>query len=262
MEKQNQRDNKNHSHLIVYFLSGLVLYKQSLFILILKIYFKVNIKDWRRYQREMKIRTDSKSIALLAIFSSLVIALEIFPIVGLTDLYTPVPNFTIDWTGIPIVIVFFGLGIFYSFFAVGVMFITIGYRNFQGAVFKGLAELFTLIGLIVAKFAMRNRNLDWKWSGVIYLAFAASFRGIGMLLGNTLLFQVFFTSSPDAAFALSIIYVPWNIIQAAINVIGGLFLYRLIPETLKIQAGLGKYSYTETEKFEDILSEEVDDEPR
>ncbi|GAH02010.1 unnamed protein product, partial [marine sediment metagenome] len=39
----------------------------------------------------MKIRTDSKSIALLAVFTSLVIALEIFPIPGLTDFYTPVP---------------------------------------------------------------------------------------------------------------------------------------------------------------------------
>ncbi|TFG34754.1 hypothetical protein EU527_01495 [Candidatus Thorarchaeota archaeon] len=207
----------------------------------------------------MKIRSDSKSIALLAIFTSLVISLEIFPIVGITDFYAPVPNFTIDWTGIPIIIIFLGLGIIYSFFAIGVMCITIGYRNFQGAIFKGLAELFTLIGLIVAKFVTRNRDLDWKSSTIIYLLFTASFRGMGMLLGNTLLFQVFFTSSPDAAFALSTIYVPWNIVQAIINVIGGIFLYKMIPESLKIQAGLGRYGETETQKFENLSSDDIED---
>ncbi|TFG34681.1 hypothetical protein EU527_02415 [Candidatus Thorarchaeota archaeon] len=211
----------------------------------------------------MKIRSDSKSIALLAIFTSLVISLEIFPIAGITDFYTPIPYFTIDWTGIPIFLIFLGLGILYSFFAIGIMWIFIAYRNFQGAAFKGLAESFTLLGFIIAKLVIRNKELDWKRSAVIYLLFAASFRSIGMLFGNTLLFQIFSTSSLNAAFSLSTIYVPWNIIQAIINVIIGLFLYNLIPESLKIQAGLGKYGDRETQQFEDLASEEskdIDDE--
>ena len=205
----------------------------------------------------MKIRTDSKSIALLAVFTSLVIALEIFPILGVTDFYTPVPNFTIDWTGIPIMIIFIGLGTVFSFFTVGIMWVFIAYRNFQGAAFKGLAESFTLLGLIVAKLILRNRDLDWKKSAVIYFAFACLFRGVGMLFGNVVLFNLFWGSSFDAAFALSTIYVPWNIIQAAINVVGGLFLYQLIPESLRIQAGLGNLKSGETPEYEEISEDEL-----
>jgi len=202
----------------------------------------------------MKIRTDSKSIALLAVFTSLVIALEIFPIPGVTDFYTPIPNFTIDWTGIPIMIIFIGLGTVFSFFTIGVMWVFIAYRNFQGAAFKGLAETFTLMGLIVAKLILRNRNLDWKKSAVVYLTFACLFRGIGMLFGNVVLFNLFWTTSYDAAFALSTIYVPWNIIQAAINVVVGLFLYQLIPESLRVQAGMGD---AESGEYEEISEDEL-----
>ena len=205
----------------------------------------------------MNIRTDSKSIALLAVFTSLVIALEIFPIPGLTDFYTPVPNFTIDWTGIPIMIVFLGLGGVFSFFTVGVMWIFIAYRNFPGAAFKGLAETFTLLGLIAAKLVLRNRNLDWKKSAVVYFVFACLFRGVGMLFGNVILFNLFWGTPYDAAFVLSTIYVPWNIIQAAINVVGGIFLYQLIPENLRIQAGLGITKSEETTVYEEISEDDL-----
>ncbi|MGY5872479.1 MAG: hypothetical protein RTV72_09555 [Candidatus Thorarchaeota archaeon] len=202
----------------------------------------------------MSIRTDSKSIALLAIFSSLVIALEIFPIPGITDLYTPVPRFTIDWTGIPIMIVFLGLGVVFSFFTMGIMWIFIAYRNFQGAAFKGLAETFTLLGLVVANLVLRKRDLDWKRSAIVYLIFGCLFRGLGMLFGNVLLFNLFWGTAFDDGFVLSAIYVPWNIIQAAINVIGGLFLYQLIPESLRMQAGFGKFR---TAKYEEISDDEL-----
>ena len=205
----------------------------------------------------MNIRTDSKSIALLAVFTSLVIALEIFPIPGLTDFYTPVPNFTIDWTGIPIMIVFLGLGGVFSLFTVSVMWIFIAYRNFPGAAFKGLAESFTLLGLIVAKLVLRNRNLGWKKSAVVYFVFACLFRGVGMLFGNVVLFNLFYGAPYDAAFALSTIYVPWNIIQAAINVVGGIFLYQLIPENLRIQAGLGITKSEETTVYEEISEDDL-----
>jgi len=204
----------------------------------------------------MKIRTDSKSIALLAVFSSLVIILEIFPIPGITDLYTPALNFTIDWTGIPIMIVFLGLGMTFSLFTVVIMWIFIAYRNFQGAAFKGIAESFTLLGLIVAKLILRNRDLGWKKNAVVYLLFACVFRGLGMLLGNVFLFNFFWSMPYEAGFALSTIYVPWNIIQAAVNVIGGIILYQLIPENIRMQAGLGKHRTGEV-KYEELSEDEL-----
>lgn len=207
---------------------------------------------------KMNIRTDSKSIALLAVFTSLVIALEIFPIVGLTDIYTPVPNFTIDWTGIPIMIVFLGLGVVFSFFTVGVMWIFIAYRNFQGAAFKGLAEILTVLGLVVAKYVLRNRDVSWKWTALIYLIFGCLFRGVGMLFGNTILFQFFFHMPVEAAFSLSAIYVPWNVIQATINVFVGMLLYQLIPKDLKMEAGFGIFRINRTEKYEEISTEEIE----
>ncbi len=206
----------------------------------------------------MKVRTDSKSIALLAIFTSIIIALEIFPIVGLTDFYTPIPNFTIDWTGIPILIIFLGLGMMFSVLAVGVMWVFIAYRNFSGAAFKLLAEMFTLLGLIIAKLAMRNRKVSWKWRLVVYLVSACIFRSIGMYFGNIFLFSIFGYMPVDIAISVSVIYMPWNVLQAAINVIGGTLLYQMIPESLAIQAGLGKYRFGSEDKYEEISEEELE----
>ena len=126
----------------------------------------------------MNIRTDAKSISLLAVFSSIIMALEVFPIPGVTDLYTPAPSFTIDWTGIPIVIIFFGLGTIYSFFSIVVMFIAIVYRNFQGAFFKGAAESITLLGLIIAKLIIKDKKINRRSSIVVYIIFGALFSNI------------------------------------------------------------------------------------
>jgi len=206
----------------------------------------------------LEIRTDSKSVALFAIFTSIIIALEIFPIPGLTDFYTPVPGFTIDWTGIPIMIIFQGLGMAYSFLSVGVMWVFIGYRNFNGAAFKGLSEILTLLGLIVAKLLMRNRDIDWKWTAGVYLISASAFRAIGMYFRNIILLTFFGYMSFETAIVASIAYIPWNILQAIINVLGGIILYRMIPESLAIQAGLGKYRSTKFDKYEEISEEELE----
>ena len=206
----------------------------------------------------MNIRSDSKSIAILAIFTSLVIALEVFPIVGVTDLYTPVPNFTIDWTGIPIMIVFLGLGVVFSFFTIGVMWVFIAYRNFQGAAFKGLAEFFTIVGVVIARLLMRNRKVDWKQATLVYILFGCVSRGLGMLFGNTILLQFFYGLPVEAAYSLSLIYVPWNILQALINIIGGIILYNLIPESIRIQAGLDIYRASTIHKYEEISSIEIE----
>ncbi len=206
----------------------------------------------------MKLRTDSKSIALLAIFTSIIIALEIFPIIGLTDFYTPVPNFTIDWTGIPIMIIFLGLGITFSTISIGVMWVSIAYRNFNGAAFKFLAELLTLLGLVVAKLIIRDRELDWKLRTGIYLVSACVFRSIGMYFGNIFLFTLFGYMPIDIAIGFSVIYIPWNVLQAAINVIGGTLLYQMIPENLAMQAGLGKYRTISEHKYEEISADELE----
>ncbi|MHA1401610.1 MAG: hypothetical protein ACTSQE_14765, partial [Candidatus Heimdallarchaeaceae archaeon] len=200
--------------------------------------------------------SSSKRIALLAIFTSIVIVLEVFPVVGITDYYTLVPNFTIDWTGIPIMIVFLTLGAIPTIFTVGTMWIFIAYRNLQGAMFKGMAELFTLLGFIVAQFIVRNRNLDWKKNAVIFILFGSIFRGFGMLFGNAVLFNFFWGLPYENAFSLSLIYVPWNIIQASINVIGGIFLYERIPQSIQMQASFGKYR-NEQCNYEELIEEEL-----
>jgi riboflavin transporter FmnP len=205
----------------------------------------------------LSIRMDSKSIALLALFTSLVIALEVFPVIGITDIITPVPNFTIDWTGIPIMIVFLGLGNVFAFITIITMWISIVYRNPTGAAFKGLAESFTFLGLIIANLIVRNKDLDWKRKSIVYLIFGGLFRSIGMLFGNTFLFNLIYGMPYDGAFALSSIYIPWNIVQAIINILGGVFLYQIIPLSLRIQAGFGKYRSTEYEELsaDEIISE-------
>ena len=139
------------------------------------------------------------------------------------------------------------------------MWISIAYRNFSGAVFKALAESFTLLGLVVVKFALRKRKLDWKSEVILYTTFAMIFRAIGMLFGNAVLFLLWsYTSSLEAAFALSMVYVPWNLLQAFINIFGGMFLYKLIPDNLKIEAGLGHNGDKETRVYEELSSEEIE----
>ena len=60
----------------------------------------------------------------------------------------------------------------------------------------------------------------------------------------------------EAGFTLSSIYVPWNILQAAINIIGGVMLYQLIPESIRIQAGLGRFRNDEA-KYEELSEDEL-----
>lgn len=212
---------------------------------------------------KIDLRTDSKSISLLAVFSAMVAMLEIFPIVGITDLkfFPGGTPFTLDWTGIPIVIVFVGLGMISSVVSIFVMFIAIGYRNFPGAVFKGAAELLTIIGLLVASILLRKRSFGRKSQVLLYLIFGAIFRAIGMYVVNIQLLPVFYPLfyTPDAAVVASAALVPWNILQAAINVIGGMFLYYVIPEDLRIQAGFEMNKGASS--IEQLPKEEVDGAP-
>lgn len=205
----------------------------------------------------MKLRTDSRSIAILAIFAAMILALEILPIPLLTDI--PLfAGFTLDPTGIPITIVFLAFGSVFSFILIPIMWITIAYRNPIGSVFKGFAEFYTLLGLIIAKLLLRKRSYDWKVAAPIYVAFGVTFRAIGMYVTNIFLIQSLYGLSLEAAIALSATFVIPNVIQALINVLIGILIFIVIPENLAIQARFGKYGTDESDKYEEISAEELE----
>ena len=203
------------------------------------------------------IRTDSKSIALLAIFTAMVVSLEVFPIVGVTDIGLP-GNFTIDWTGIPIVIVFLGLGFVYSLVAIAAMWMAIAYRNFNGAAFKGFAELHTILGLLIAWILNRRYKIDRRIRILLYLIFGMLFRVVGMFFTNIYLLQLFYGLTPEAAVIGSAAYVLPNVLQATINILGGVVLYHLIPENLALQAGLGDDAGSASSRVEELPLEEIE----
>ena len=192
------------------------------------------------WPRISPVRKDSKSIALLALFSAMVIMLEAYPILGVTDIRI-VKSFTLDPTGIPLVIVLLGLGGFYSIITVFIMWVSIAYRgNVAGATFKGIAELLTILGVVLARKVTRKRELS-EWSRIlVWVVIASLFRSVGMFFATLILSPYFYGATPELALADAILYFPWNIVQACINVIGGVLLYKAIPIELRLQAGLGE----------------------
>ncbi|MHA2378887.1 MAG: hypothetical protein ACXADS_06405 [Candidatus Thorarchaeota archaeon] len=204
------------------------------------------------------IRRDSKSIALLAVFVAMVVALEVYPILGVTDIGVP-GDFTIDWTGIPIVIVFLGLGLVYSMVAVAAMWMAIAYRNFVGAAFKGFAEFYTIVGLLAAKVLTMRYDMSRTVHLTLYLVFGVLFRVVGMFFTNIYLIQNFFGVPLEGAVLASIAYVVPNIVQAVINILGGVVLYHLIPENLALQAGLGDDAVSASSGVEELPSVEVEE---
>jgi len=193
-----------------------------------------------QWPRISPVRKDSKSIALLALFSAMVIMLEAYPILGVTDIRT-VGFFTLDPTGIPLVIVLLGLGGFYSVITIFIMWISIAYRGkMAGATFKGVAELLTILGIVFAKEITRRREMS-KWTEILaWVAIASLFRSVGMFFATLILSPYFYGATFELALADAILYFPWNIVQACINVIGGILLYKAIPIELRLQAGLGE----------------------
>ncbi|MBY8997570.1 MAG: hypothetical protein KGD60_07550 [Candidatus Thorarchaeota archaeon] len=205
----------------------------------------------------MKLRTDARSIAILAIFAAMILALEILPIPLLTDI--PLfGGFTLDPTGIPITIVFLAFGSVFSLILIPIMWIAIAYRNPIGSVFKGFAEFYTLFGLIIAKLFLRNRQYDWKIAAPIYLTFGVAFRAIGMYITNIFLIQWLYGSPLEGAILYSATFVIPNIIQAIINILVGILIFIVIPENLAIQARFGKYGADEYDKYEEISAEELE----
>ena len=204
----------------------------------------------------MKMRTDSRSIAILALFAAMILALEILPVPLLTDI--PLfAGFTLDPTGIPITIVFLAFGSVFSLILIPIMWIAIAYRNPIGSVFKGFAEFYTLFGLIIAKLFLRNRSYDWKVAAPTYVAFGVAFRAVGMYVTNIFLIQWLYGSPIEGAIILSGTFIIPNIIQALINTVVGILIFTIIPENLAIQARFGKYGTDEYDKYEEISAEEL-----
>lgn len=181
-------------------------------------------------------RIDAKSISLLAIFSAAIIAIEFLPLIGITDLKIPGTNFTFDPTGIPIVLIFLFFGFIFSFVGVCIMGIVIGFRNPIGAAFKFPAELFKIIGLVVAWAILRNRKVSYHTRIVIYTLFAAAFCALGMYVMNgAILLPLLYTMESSAAWVMSLTFIPLNIIQSVVNVVFGGIIFGVIPESLKMQ---------------------------
>ncbi len=203
------------------------------------------------------VRKDSKSIALLALFSAMVIMLEAYPILGITDIRT-VGFFTLDPTGIPIVIILLGLGGFYSIITIFIMWVSIAYRGkVASATFKGVAELLTILGIILArKVTCRSKMSKWK-EVFIWVVIASLFRSVGMFFSTLVLSPYFYAASFEVALADAILYFPWNIVQACINVIGGVLLYNAIPVELKLQAGFGENPSSGEPAVEELPPDEI-----
>jgi hypothetical protein len=214
-------------------------------------------KVGKETSQRMNLRTDSRSIAILAVFAAMVLALEILPIPFLTDI--PLfGGFTLDPTGIPITIVFLAFGVAFSLILIPIMWVAIAYRNFLGSVFKGFAEFYTLLGLILARFVLGKRSYDWKVAAPIYLIFGVSFRSIGMYITNIFLIQWLYGLPLDGAVVLSASFVIPNAIQAVINIAIGIFIFIIIPENLAIQARFGKYGTDENKMYEEISTSEFE----
>jgi hypothetical protein len=204
----------------------------------------------------MRIRRDSKSIALLGIFTAMVVALEAVSIPFVTDIPV-VGNFTLDWTGIVLFLVLLSLGAAFSLIAVGVMWASIAYRSIPSATFKGLAEFLTILGLLIARAVSRKLGFNRTHQFLLYIFLGILFRSVGMYFGNILLLPFFYGISIEVAVSASLIYIPWNILQAVINVVGGWVIFEVIPEDIAVQAGLGDYYDMEKTEELEMTPEEV-----
>lgn len=185
----------------------------------------------------------------------MVIALEIIPIPLLTDIPL-LAGFTLDPTGIPITLIFLMLGSIFGLLLIPIMWISIAYRNLIGSVFKGFAEFYTLLGLIVAKLILKKRSYDWKVALPTYVIFGVTFRVVLMYISNIFLIQWLYMFPPEVALTLSASFVLPNLIQAFLNVFIGILIFMTIPESLMIEGRLGKYGHGEDRIYEEISEDE------
>ncbi|MEE9540305.1 MAG: hypothetical protein V3V85_02280, partial [Candidatus Thorarchaeota archaeon] len=125
------------------------------------------------------------------------------------------------------------------------------------ATFKGVAELLTILGIIFAKKITRRSKMS-KWKEIlIWVVIASLFRSVGMFFATLVLSPYFYAASFEVALADAILYFPWNIVQACINVIGGVLLYNAIPIELKLQAGFGENTSLGKPVVEELPPDEI-----
>ena len=117
-----------------------------------------------------------------------------------------------------------------------IMGLVIGYRNPIGAAFKFPAELFKIIGLALAWWILRHKQVSYHTRIIIYTLFAAAFCALGMYVTNgAILLPLLYQMETSAAWAYSLTFVPLNIIQSVVNVVIGGIVFGIIPEGLKMQ---------------------------
>lgn len=174
---------------------------------------------------------NSKAISLIAIFGAIIGILEVFPIVGITDIPFPLyPKLTIDPTGIVIILGYLILGFVPSLSLCIFALIFIGYRNIFGAIFKVLSELFNLIGVAIGfklnkKIATSNKYLIPFILGIV-------FRVILMHILNFYLLQIFYGIPESAVISLLPIIDVFNILQGSINMGVAPLLIKALPQEL------------------------------
>ncbi len=173
----------------------------------------------------------SKSISLIAIFGAIIGILEIFPIIGITDIPFPLyPKLTIDPTGIVIILGYLILGFIPSLTLCGFALIFIGYRNIFGAIFKVLSELFNLIGFAIG-FTL-NRKIKLKNEFIMPFIFGIIFRVILMHISNYFLLQIFYGIPPEVVIALLPIIDIFNTLQGSINMTIAPLIIRALPKEI------------------------------
>ena len=100
--------------------------------------------------------------------------------------------------------------------------------------------------------------MDRRIRILLYLIFGMLFRVVGMFFTNIYLLQLFYGLTPEAAVIGSAAYVLPNVLQATINILGGVVLYHLIPENLALQAGLGDDAGSASSRVEELPLEEIE----
>jgi len=175
-------------------------------------------------------------IAGTAVLASLAAACELLPL----DLPFPLfPKLTLDPTGIPLVLALLLYGPESGFTATIIASATIALPrlgkppNPYGAVFKGLAELATLLG------AYLSLNLKWGSELALMLLLASLSRIAVMSAANLLLLPLFYGLDPAVVVKLLPVIAVFNLTQALVNVLVAYRVFRAVASRLSIEAYRG-----------------------
>jgi riboflavin transporter FmnP len=175
--------------------------------------------------------SQAKRIAIIAIMGAIVGLIEIFPIIGITDIPFPFyPRLTFDITGVPIMITYFLIGFIPAISVVAIMGVFIGYRNLFGSIFKVIAEVSTLAGFaLVYKLTSSQKNKYLQYGLAIFTGVAC--RVIVMHISNYFLLPVFYGMPIESVTGILIFIDVFNAIQGTVNIALGLTVYNIIKRS-------------------------------